>query len=274
MASQLAMGNMSPPARGRRCHGGERRSLSSSRGQGCEEHAPPPQRGGPGGRRAQWPEKACGLTRQDRRRVGGGARASARPGDSATAQRWRSERPDGALQEEAGTAVGPDCGRAEGARPARLKGIEPLNECRPKKVSAEADRAQGTYARQRRLTRQGQGQSGRPLVMPLLGLFGGGAGGVPEPPQTGPVRSGPDGGDQAGERPKGALRYDPRPGGARSARGLCAERRLPQKPRPDGRTKGDGSRYVVAVKVCRQVGQVVGQVGVRGVKGDETHNRD
>ena len=110
--------------------------------------------------------------------------------------------------------------------------------------------------------------------MPLMGLFGGGAGGVPEPPQTGPVRSGPDGGDQAGERPNGAPRYDPRPGGARSVRGLRAERRLPQKPRPDGRAKGDGSRYVVAVKVCRQVGQVVGQVGVRGVKGDETNNRD
>ena len=142
--------------------------------------------GGPGGRRAHWPEKACGLTRQERRRVRGGARASARPGDSATARRWRSERPDGALPEEAGTAVGPDCGSAEGARPARLRGIEPLNECRPKKVSAEADRAQGTYARQRRLTRQGQGQSGKPLVMPLLGLFGGGAGGVPSRPKLGP----------------------------------------------------------------------------------------
>ena len=153
---------------------------------GREEHVPPPLRGGPGGRRAHWPEKACGLTRQERRQVGGGARASARPGDSATARRWRSERPDGALPEEAGTAVGPDCGSAEGARPARLRGIEPLNECRPKKVSAEADRAQGTYARQRRLTRQGQGQSGRPLVMPLLGLFGGGAGGVPSRPKLGP----------------------------------------------------------------------------------------
>ena len=146
----------------------------------------PPLRGGPGGRRADWPEKACGLTRQERRRVGGGARASARPGDSATARRWRSEHPDGALPEEAGTAVGPDCGSAEGARPARLRGIEPLNECRPKKVSAEADRAHGTYARQRRLTRQGQGQSGRLLVMPLLGLFGGGAGGVPSRPKLGP----------------------------------------------------------------------------------------
>ena len=113
-AADRAMRNMSPPL----CEGG---------------------RGG--GRRAHWPEKACGLGRQERRRVGGGARASARPGDSATARRWRSERPDGALPEEAGTAVGPDCGSAEGARPARLRGIEPLNECRPKKVSAEADRA-------------------------------------------------------------------------------------------------------------------------------------
>ena len=130
MASQMTMGNMSHPAGGRRCHGGERRSLSSGRGQGCEEHVPPSVRGGPGGRRAHWPEKACGLTRQDRRRVGGGARASARPGDSATARRWRSERPDGALPEEAGTAVGPDCGSAEGARPVRLKGFEPLNNCR------------------------------------------------------------------------------------------------------------------------------------------------
>ena len=111
-------------------------------------------------------------------------------------------------------------------------------------------------------------------MMPLLGLFGGGAGGVPNRPKLGPQGAAQTEVTKRGERPKGALRHDPRPGDARSARGLCAERRLPQKPRPDGRRKGDGSSYVVAVKVCRQVGQVVGQVGVRGVKGDETHNRD
>ena len=203
---------------------------------GREEQVPPSVRGGPGGRRAHWPEKACGLTRQERRRVGGGARASARPGDSATARRWRSERPDGALPEEAGTAVGPDCGSAEGARPARLRGIEPLNECRPKKVSAEADRAQGTYARQRRLTRQGQGQSGKPLVMPLMGLFGGR--GCPQPPQTGPVRSGPDGGDKAGERPRGGPEVRPQAGGRQKREGLM--RRAP--PPPEAQTRRQNKR--------------------------------
>ena len=156
--------------------------------------------------------------------------------------------------EEAGTAVGPDCGSAEGARPARLRGIEPLNECRPKKVSAEADRAQGTYARQRRLTRQGQGQSGRPLVMPLLGLFGGGAGGVPEPPQTGPARSGPDGGDQARERPKGP--WGKTPGrGAPEARGAYAPSAA--SPRSPDQTAKQGEMEAVTWSRSRSVAKSV-----------------
>ena len=132
MASQVAMGNMSPPARGRRGHGGERRSVSSWRRQGHEEHVPPPLQGGGWGE-GRGPLAGEGQLPDAMMNDGGsegGPRAGAWPGDSAT------EREDGGLSVQAGRsgkeaelAVGPYCSVAEG--PARLREIEPLNECRP-----------------------------------------------------------------------------------------------------------------------------------------------